>query len=103
MYSVNRAFGKRANMIPERQRRAICSQVARILREERLRRGFSLADVSERTGLSYQMVGFVEKEMRNPTLETLLRLCDALELDSADLLTRAQRAARSTSNMSKRG
>lgn len=54
--------------------------------------------VSERAGLSRMMVSYVERQERNPTLDTLLRLSEALEIDLADLIQRAQRAAaRSTS------
>jgi len=49
--------------------------------------------VAERAGLSQQMVSFVEREMRNPTLETLLRISAALEIDFSDLLRQAIKAA----------
>lgn len=49
--------------------------------------------LAERAGLSHQMVSFVERQMRNPTLETLLRMTEAMEIDLADVLQRAQRAA----------
>jgi transcriptional regulator with XRE-family HTH domain len=47
--------------------------------------------VAERAGLSQQMVSYVEREMRNPTLETLLRIAAALEIDFTEVLHRAQR------------
>lgn len=50
-------------------------------------------EVSERAGLSRMMISYVEREQRNPTLDTLLRITDALEIDLVDLLQRAQRAA----------
>lgn len=79
-------------------RDAVSEEVARILREERKRKGLSMNIVSERAGLSRMMVSYVERQQRNPTLDTLLRLSEALEVDLADLIQRAQRAAaRSTS------
>ena len=48
--------------------------------------------VAERSGLSQQMVSYVEREMRNPTLETLLRIAAALEIDLANVLQTAQKA-----------
>jgi len=39
------------------------------------------------------MVSYVEREMRNPTLETLLRIATALEIDLAKVLVAAQKAA----------
>ncbi|MGD0745515.1 MAG: helix-turn-helix transcriptional regulator [Verrucomicrobiota bacterium] len=73
-----------------KNRRAVCSAVAHILRQERQKRGLTLAAVAARAGLSYQMVGFVEKEIRNPTLDTLLRIAAALEIDLAEIICQAQ-------------
>ena len=47
--------------------------------------------VAERAGLSQQMVSYVEREMRNPTLETLLRIATAIDVDLVDVLRRAMR------------
>ena len=80
-------------MASDNQRAAICSAVARVLRRERLKRGLSLAAVAAKAGLSYQMVGFVEKEQRNPTLDTLLRITQALELDLPEVIKKAQKVA----------
>ncbi len=49
--------------------------------------------VAERAGLSQQMVSFVEREMRNPTLETLLRIAAAMGIDFAKLLRQAMKTA----------
>ena len=76
-----------------KSQQAICSRVARILRQEREKRGFSMNLVAERAGLSQQMVSYVEREMRNPTLETVLRIAAALEIDLAKVLQTAQKAA----------
>ena len=45
--------------------------------------------VAERAGLSQQMVSYVEREMRNPTLETVLRIAAALEIDFSQVMRRA--------------
>jgi DNA-binding Xre family transcriptional regulator len=37
------------------------------------------------------MVRFVEQETRKPTFDTLLRICDALEIDFEAVLKRAKR------------
>ena len=81
-------------MAQNKYRAAVAAQVAAILRREREKRSLSMNAVAERAGLSQQMVSYVEREMRNPTLDTLLRLSGALELDLAVLLKRAQKAAR---------
>jgi len=81
-------------MVSERKQRAVCSEVARILRRERQKRGLTLAAVAAGAGLSYQMVSFVEKETRNPTLDTLLRIATALEIDLPEIIRRAQSTAK---------
>jgi len=53
--------------------------------------------VAERAGLSQQMVSYVEREMRNPTLETLLRMAAALEIDLAKVIECAQRGEKAQS------
>lgn len=49
--------------------------------------------VSERAGLSRPMISLVERELRKPTLDTLLRIAQALEIDLVDVLQQAQWAA----------
>ena len=49
--------------------------------------------VAERAGLSQQMVSYVERGMRNPTLETLLRITAALDVDLARVLQQARKTA----------
>jgi transcriptional regulator with XRE-family HTH domain len=49
--------------------------------------------LAARAGLSQQMVSYVEREMRNPTLDTLLRLSNALGIDLSDVLNAAMNRA----------
>lgn len=49
--------------------------------------------VAERAGLSQQMVSYVERGMRNPTLETLLRITAAMDVNLAKVIGRAQKEA----------
>ena len=76
--------------MPDELRHAICVQVIGLLREERERRGLSKYVIAKRSGLSQPMIGYVERGLRNPTLETVLRMADALDLDFAELVKRAQ-------------
>jgi len=48
--------------------------------------------VAERAGLSQQMVSYVERGMRTPTLETLLRIAAAIKIDLPSVIERAQRS-----------
>jgi transcriptional regulator with XRE-family HTH domain len=77
----------------KKSQQAVCSRVAQILRLERQRRKLSMNAVAERAGLSQQMVSYVEREMRNPTLETLLRIAAAIGIDFVQVLQKAVRGA----------
>ena len=71
--------------------RKITLDVVRRLREERLARKWSAYRLAKNSGVSQQMIGYMEKGLRNPTLETLLRIALALEVDLSKLLKRARR------------
>ena len=68
-------------------------EVARLLKKERENRNLSKAKVSETSGLSRRMIGFVEEGKRNPTLDTLSRLTEALGIELAVLIRDARQAA----------
>jgi transcriptional regulator with XRE-family HTH domain len=79
----------------DRQRDAIIEHLAALFKERRLRQGVSLNEVASRAGLSHTMVMRVEKGERLPTIGTLLRIAEALDVNLATLLQRAIRAAKS--------
>ncbi len=90
---VKTFFAYSLAVLGNNSRQAICSQVARLLREERQKQGLSLKVLAERAGLSRQMVSYVEQQERNPTLETLLRITNALGIRLADVIARASKVA----------
>jgi transcriptional regulator with XRE-family HTH domain len=69
----------------------VSRDVARLLREERVRRELSMNGLAKKSGLSQQMVSYVERGMRNPTLDTLLRMANALNVDLWKLIKRASK------------
>ena len=78
-------------MVQKNEKHPVSAEVARLLREERTKQQLSLNELARRAGLSQQMVSYVEREMRTPTLETLLRLADALEIDLWKLIRKASK------------
>jgi transcriptional regulator with XRE-family HTH domain len=72
---------------------AISSEVARLLKEERQKRGLSLNVLAQRAGLSRQTVSYVEQEVQNPTLDTLLRITSVLEADLEKIIAQARKRA----------
>ena len=71
----------------------VSARIARRLRLERDSRGWSLADVAERSGVSKATISKIEREEASPTAVILVRLSTAFELTLATLLTRAEGAS----------
>jgi transcriptional regulator with XRE-family HTH domain len=67
----------------------VVCKVVRLIRKERERQGISMNALSERSGLSQAMISLVERDLRNPTLDTLLRIANALDLDLGKMLSKA--------------
>lgn len=71
--------------------RVISLEVVRLLKEERIRRGISMNRLAEKSGLSQSMMSLLERGMRTPTLDTLLRIAAALDVDLSKLLKQASK------------
>src|SRR4029077_12706752 len=72
------------------------AQIARRLRMERDGRGWSLAELAERSGVSKAMISKIEREEVSPTAVILVRLAGAFDLTLAGLLLRAEGHSRLT-------
>lgn len=77
-------------MRPSQIREATASEVVRLLREERIQQGLSLNALAEKAGLSRQMVSYMEQGVRNPSLDTLLRITGALGIHLDDVIRLAR-------------
>lgn len=75
----------------KRKAQAICVKAIALLKEERERRKLSKYFVAQESGLSPQMIGYVESGDRNPTLETVLRMAEAMNVNFEDVIKRARR------------
>ncbi len=75
----------------DRNVQLLCVKVISLLRQERERRKLSKYYVAQESGLSPQMIAYVENGERNPTLETVLRMASALKVDLASVIKRAQK------------
>jgi transcriptional regulator with XRE-family HTH domain len=79
------------NVATSKERIAICSEVARLLKAQREKRQLSMTALAAKAGLSQQMVSYVERGIRNPTLDTLLRMTEALDVPLGKVITKAER------------
>ena len=70
---------------------AECEKIIELLKEAREQRGISKYLVAQRSGLSQQAVGYMEKGHRIPSLETVLRIAKALDVDLAEIILKARK------------
>ena len=66
----------------------------RLLAQKRQALKLSMNVVAKRAGLSHSMISRVEHELRKPTLDTLLRIAEAMEIDLWPLVKEAELAAK---------
>ena len=71
---------------------ALREDIIRRLQAERERRKLSKYVVAKRSGVSQSMLSLVERGLRNPTLELMLRIADGIEVDLSLIIKQAQRA-----------
>lgn len=87
-------------MTKEERRAAIATEVVRLLGEERTRRRISKNTLATLTGLNQSTMSRFERSAQNPTLDSLLRVADALQLDLGDVIKRAAKNVESSKNCS---
>ncbi|WP_221033246.1 helix-turn-helix domain-containing protein [Actomonas aquatica] len=69
----------------DRLTRDLHTRIAKAIRQERVKRNLSMLAVAEQAGLSQQMVSYVERGIRKPSLDTFVRLAHVLRLDLSQL------------------
>ena len=68
----------------------LCTHVIQLLRDERVRRGISKYQLSAQTGLAQQTISYIERGLRQPGFETLLRIADGIGINLEEVLKRAR-------------
>lgn len=74
--------------------REVCLHVAALLQKERERQGLSMTVLSARAGLSQPSLSYIERGMRIPNLDTLLRIADALGIELSGVIAKASKPAK---------
>ena len=69
----------------------VASVVVRLLTEKRQKAGLSMNVVAQRSRMSHTMISRVERKLRRPTLDTLLRIAEAMEIDLWPLIKKAEK------------
>ena len=78
-------------MAKAQRRETICAEVVSYLKEARKAQGISMEVLAAEAGLSQSMISLLERDLRNPTLDTLLRISHVPNLDLGVIITKAQR------------
>lgn len=78
-------------MAKDRLRDEICAEVVRLLIRERKRQRISGNALAEKAGLSQSLISSLETNPWNPTLDTLLRIAEVLDVDVGDIISQARK------------
>ncbi len=77
-------------MFHDKTRHLLCVEVLRVLREERERRGLSKYRVAANCGVAQQTIGYVERGLKSPSFETVMRIAEGMGLDLAQIISQAR-------------
>lgn len=66
--------------------------VGKNIRKMRKRKGMTQAELGKKIGVSYQQIGQYENGKRNPKLQTIAKIADALDVLPRDLIDKADLA-----------
>ena len=78
-------------MTKAERREAVCAEIARLMGAERKRRKLSKNKLAYLTGLNQSTISRLENYHDNPTMDSLLRVAEVLELDLGDVIKKAIR------------
>lgn len=76
-------------MTKAERRTAICAEVVRLMGIERKRLNISKNKLAQLTGLNQSTVSRLENYHDNPTIDSLLRVADVLEINLGDYFKKA--------------
>ncbi|BCU79594.1 helix-turn-helix transcriptional regulator [Luteolibacter sp. LG18] len=71
---------------PESFIRAVCG----VIRKRREEMGLSVYYVSQNSGVSQQAIGYIEKGMRRPSFESLVRISKGMNLKLSEIIAEAE-------------
>ena len=76
-------------MTKAERREAICAEVVRLMADERQRLNISKNKLAYLTGLNQSTVSRLENFHDNPTIDSLLRVAEALKINLGDIFQAA--------------
>lgn len=76
--------------------------IGQALRERRAYHGWTLADVSEKTGISKSTLSKIENDLISPSYQSILQLCAGLGIEIGDLIAGSKRNSEELKRLSGR-
>ncbi len=70
-----------------------CAQLAQVARDAREEEGLSQNKEAQEGGLSCQMIGYVEKQMRTPSIDVYFRMAHGMGRKLSELVAEAEKRA----------
>lgn len=71
----------------------MADHVVRLLRDAREKRGVSMNVLAQKCGLSQSSISLIERGLRVPNLDTLLRIAEVLDVNLGKVIQEALREA----------
>ena len=68
--------------------------MARLLTDRRIQKGLSKNQLSQKAGLGLTTVSYIERGMRSPSFDSLLRIADVLDVELWELVKEASSEAK---------
>lgn len=84
--------GSECPLKPADKSRQLCHSLAVVLSKRREALGLSQTKLAELSGLTRQMISFVEKGRRIPTVDSIAKLATALNASPSALMAEAEKA-----------
>lgn len=75
--------------------------IAKRIKAARKKKGMTQLELSFQAGISQNMIACIESGKRNPTFQTVIKLCRALDLRLSDILKDIEPAAKTTTHEEK--
>lgn len=88
MTIVRRLSVRKADSVWRMATQTLPSAFGKVLREQRLKSGYSQEALADAAGYDRTFIGMLERGQRQPTLETLFKIAKALDVAAATLVSR---------------
>ena len=69
----------------------LINEICHMIEQTRVAKGYSVYELSQRSGVSQQGIAYDEKLVRRPNLDCLARIAKALDLNLSQLIAKAEK------------